>query len=138
MTKTITLHLPDLIFEKAQSIAALQKLNLHDFLLDAIVLPEINLESLAETDDMANAAEREEQAFQELHPMLIEKYPGQFVAVMDGRLIDRDANQVALYQRVRQTYPERFVLIAQIQEMPDEVIVFRSPRIAYEGINGSN
>jgi len=134
MTKAITLYLPDPVFEKAQSLAAFQNLNLHDYLLKSITLPEVDLNESFEADDGADA---EEQAFRALHPMLVKKYPGQYVAVLNGQLIDRDVDQVSLYQRIRQAYPERFVLIAQIQPVAEEVFHFRSPRILDEGRNGS-
>ncbi len=134
MTKAITLYLPDPVFEKAQSLAAFQNLNLHDYLLKSITMPEHDLKESFAAEDGVDA---EELAFRALHPMLIKKYPGQYVAIMDGQLIDRDMDQLSLYQRVRRTYPDRFVLIAQVQPMAEEVFHFRSPRIVTEGRNGS-
>ena len=131
MTKAITLYLPDPIFEKAQVLASMQNLALHDYLLTSITLPEIALDKFIDAD-----AEAEERAFWELHPRLAQQYPGQYVAVAGGRVVDRDADQVALYRRVRLAYPERFVLIAQVQQAPEEVFTFRSPRIIGEQTSG--
>ena len=131
MTKAITLYLPDPIFEKAQVLASMQNLALHDYLLTSIMLPEIGLDKLIDAD-----AEAEEQAFRELHPRSGQQYPGQYVAVAGGQVVDRDTDQVALYRRVRLAYPERFVLIAQVQQAPEEVFTFRSPRIIGEQISG--
>jgi len=130
MTKAITLYLPDPIFEKAQVLASMQNLALHDYLLTTIALPEIALDPLTDA-----VAEAEEQAFRELHPQLVQHYPGQYVAIAGGRVVDRDADQATLYRRVRLAYPAQFVLIAQVQPAPEEVFVFRSPRILREQTN---
>ena len=129
MTKAITLHLPDPVFEKAQILATLHNQALDDYLLSSIRLPDINIASLIETDAEVDA---EEQAFRDLHPFLVQQYPGAYVAIAGGRLVDHDADQVVLYRRVRQDYPERFVLIARVQAAPEEVYSFRPPRYIRE------
>jgi hypothetical protein len=107
-----------------------RNLALHDYLLTTIALPEIALDPLADA-----VAEAEERAFRELHPQLVQHYPGQYVAVAGGRVVDLDADQATLYRRVRLAYPAQFVLIAQVQPAPEEVFVFRSPRIIREQTN---
>ena len=130
MTKAITLHLPDPVFKKAQILAAMHNQTLDDYLLSSIALPDVNIADLADTEAEVDA---EEQAFRDLHPFLAQKYPGAYVAIAGGRLVDRDADQVELYRRVRQAYPERFVLIARVQAAPEEVYSFRSPRYSRPG-----
>ena len=125
MTKAVTLHLPDTLFEKAQSLATMQNLALHDYLLNWVIRPEIDADTLLETD---SAVDAEERAFRALHPRLMQQFLGQYVAVAGGQVVDHDADQIALYRRVRLTYPDRYVLIAQVQQAPEEVFVFRSPR----------
>lgn len=142
MTKSIRLYLPDAIYERAQSLAALQNVNLHDVLLESIVLPEADLDTPTQAvEDRAGLDEqtvwREERAFQSLHPTLMQQYPGQYVAVQNGQLVDHDMDQVALYRRCRQTYADRFVLIARIQRSVEETYTFRSPRMLENPPNGS-
>ena len=142
MTKSIRLYLPDAIYERAQILAVLRNVNLHDVLLESIVLPEADLEAAAPADvDTGGFDEqtvwREEQAFQSMHPTLIEKYAGQYVAVHNGQLVDHDIDQIALYRRCRQAYTDRFVLIAQIQRSVEETYIFRSPRMLENPANGS-
>ena len=72
---------------------------------------------------------REEAAFRQLHSSLHKQYAGQYVAIYNGQLIDSDSDQVVLYRRIRQQYPGEFVWIAPVNESPDEVLVFRSPRL---------
>lgn len=75
------------------------------------------------------AMQREEAAFRRLHPMLYKQHAGQYVAIYNEQLIDSDPNQVALYRRVRQQHPGEFVWVAPVHETPDEILVFRSPRL---------
>ncbi|HRW08476.1 MAG TPA: hypothetical protein P5121_25415 [Caldilineaceae bacterium] len=72
--------------------------------------------------------DREEQAFYKLHSSLYPQYAGQYVAIYNEQFVDSDADQVALYRRMRQQYPEEFVWISPVTESPSEVLHFRSPR----------
>lgn len=58
---------------------------------------------------------REEIAYRELHPTLYPKYEGQHVAIVEGQLVDYDADSVALYKRIRQKYPGKFVLMTPVR-----------------------
>lgn len=74
----------------------------------------------------------EMEAFRAMHADLLARYPGQFVAIYQGKLIDHDADQLALFQRVEQRHPNAPVLIKQVLPDPEEVYTFRSPVL--EGI----
>lgn len=142
MTKSVKLYLPDAIYERAQSLAALRNVNLHDVLLESIVLPEADPDtSTPAGEDTAGFDEqtvwREERAFQSMHPTLMQQYPGQYVAIQNGQLVDHDTDQVTLYRRCRQAYVEKYVLIAQIQRSVEETYTFRSPRMLENPANGS-
>jgi hypothetical protein len=56
-------------------------------------------------------------------------YPDQYVAVFGGQVIDHDPDQLALFRRVEQRYPDALVLIRQVTPDPEEVYAFRSPRV---------
>ena len=94
----------------------------------AVGTEKIEQEPIEDTHRAA-AMHREETAFRKLHPSLYPHYAGKYVAIYNEQLIDSDADQVALYRRVRQQHPGEFVWIAPMQESPDEVLVFRSPRL---------
>lgn len=66
-------------------------------------------------DEWQQAMAREEIAYRELHPTLYPKYEGQHVAILEGQLIDYDDDSVALYHRIRQKYPGKFVLMTPVQ-----------------------
>lgn len=69
----------------------------------------------ADDDEWQQAMAREEIAYRELHPTLYPEYEGQHVAILEGQLIDHDTDSVALYQRIRQKYPDRFVLMTPVR-----------------------
>lgn len=73
--------------------------------------------------------QREEDAFRAMHAELLNEYPGQFVAIYRGQVIDRDSDQLALYHRVEQHHASTPVLIRQITSEPQETYFFRSPRV---------
>ena len=146
MTKAVTLHLSEPIFEKAKALAAKQNLPLHDLLVGAISLPELGADPLARNGETVNpetqspetqSIEQEEIAFQAMHSSLVKDYLGKYVAILDSQMIDHDTDQVDLYLRIRQAYPDRFVLIAQVQTTPEEILHFRSPHLSDKATNGT-
>lgn len=127
MGTQITLAVPDKLYKRAQRIAQSRRQDVADVLLEAIVLDETVDE---EQDAWQTAVDREEDAYTQLHPWLREHYPDQYVAIYGGELIDRDTDQIALYKRVRDRYPDEFVWISQVKAAPIEEYVIRSPRLA--------
>lgn len=86
------------------------------------------------TDVQAESDEEvtpEMQAYIALHPMLKEKYLGQYVAIYRGKLIDHDSDHEALYRRIDAQYPDEFVWISPVEEEAIPTLTFRSPRIEW-------
>ena len=75
---------------------------------------------------------RESEAFRTMHSALLEKYPGQFIAIHRGQLVDHDTDQLALFMRIEQQLPEQVVLIVQVVSDIEEVYTVRSPRFERE------
>lgn len=73
--------------------------------------------------------QREENAFRAMHAELRAAYPDQYVAVYRGQVVDHDPDQLALFRRVEERYPDAPVLIRQVTPEPEEVYTFRSPRV---------
>lgn len=73
--------------------------------------------------------DREEQLFRAQHAQLLLRYTGQFVAMHEGRVIDSDPDELALYLRVRQRFPMIGVLIKQVTTETEEVWMIRSPHL---------
>lgn len=67
-------------------------------------------------------------AFQNLHPELLKNYPNQYVAIYQGRLIDHDADKLALFKRIDATHPNQFVLMRPVLIHPEREFHLRSPR----------
>lgn len=73
--------------------------------------------------------QREMNAFAQFHAQLLEDYSGQYVAIHQGKLVDHDSDQLALYQRVERRYLNTPVLIKQVLANPEEEYTFRSPTL---------
>lgn len=78
--------------------------------------------------DEDEALWRERAAFTALHPTLLVQYPGEYVAIHGGSLVDHDKDGLALSLRVHQRFPAEFVWIAPLKAQALEEWVVRSPR----------
>jgi len=97
-----------------------------------------NIESLAHEAIQRYLQEEEQQkmqqeiaAYRDLHPALLQNFPGQYVAVYQGQLVDHDHEQLALYLRIRQHYPGEVVLIRQVRPEAEKSWTMRSPKFEY-------
>jgi hypothetical protein len=76
---------------------------------------------------------QEQAAFQAMLPDLLTRYKDQYVAVYQGQVIDHDADQVALIERLNQSHPEMIVLVKKVATEPERVLRMRSPRLINNG-----
>lgn len=74
----------------------------------------------------------ETEAFHQQHQQLLAKYPGQYVAVHDGQVIDHDQDLRTLHLRVFARLNHTPVLLKKVTSQPDQELVFRSPRFERE------
>ena len=70
---------------------------------------------------------RETEAYERMHPRLVPELLGQWVAVHEGGIVDRDPDVSALLGRVRATFGRLPILIRQVSEQPVEEIRWRTP-----------
>lgn len=70
----------------------------------------------------------ETEAFEQQREDLLAKYPGQYVAVHNGQVIDHDHDLRTLHLRVFDQLGHLPVLLKQVTNEPDHELVFRSPR----------
>jgi hypothetical protein len=124
MDTQVTLTIPEELYRQALDLARALNRNVADVLAEAIQLETVAADA-PETPEMA--AERE--AFLELHPQLIEKHLGEYVAIHGGQLVDHDPQVGALYARINRRYPDRFTLLRRVQVSPEIEYRFRSPRL---------
>lgn len=132
MTATLTVTFSGELAEKIEQLASLRQQNV-DALFETLVnqaWPDQGEASDAPAEP-GEEATPEMQAYIALHPMLKEKYFGQYVALYQGKLIDHDPDHEALYTRIDAQYPDEFVWISPVEEEAIPTLVFRSPRLEW-------
>ncbi len=72
--------------------------------------------------------QREVDAFRTKHADLLASYANQYVAIYQGQVIDHDSDQLALFLRIDEQYPDDPVLICQVRPEVETVYTIRSPR----------
>ena len=95
-------------------------------------LPDDGEEEIINWSEADETVEREIAAYNRLHSELWRKYPGQQVAIQNGRLVDHDVDGLALSRRIYSRFPDTFVLIRQVGAQPERVIQLRSPRFVQD------
>jgi len=76
---------------------------------------------------------REESArFRAHHAELHAQYPGEYVALRNGAVLDHDHDARELYLRVQRQYGDEAILIAPVTDQPLPEFRMRSPRIAIQ------
>ncbi|MBX3001248.1 MAG: hypothetical protein KF893_22195 [Caldilineaceae bacterium] len=93
------------------------------------------VEALAETaireylrQDTRQRLSQEIEAYRSMHPDLLRQYLDEHVAVHQGKVVDHDLDQSALYLRVRKRYPHEVVWIRQVRPEVERTFTIRSPR----------
>ena len=74
--------------------------------------------------------QQEIAAYHDLHPALLQTFPGQYVAVHGGEVVEHDHEQLALYLRIRQHYPGEVVLIRQVRPEAEKTWTMRVPKLS--------
>jgi hypothetical protein len=86
-------------------------------------------ERLEQLEDQKLKAEV--QAFEGMHPQLVKKYLGQFVAVHEGQVVDADADFEALFLRLQESLGDVPVLIRPVSVEPTLELRAPSPRLEH-------
>ena len=130
MAEYVTVSIPEAIVHRARKLARVRRRPVDAVIAELLdeALPAAE-EATATFEAEDAAVMREMEAYVALHPSLKADYFGQHVAILDGQLVDHDADPAALYQRIVARYGERFVWMAAVEEEPLTTLVFRSPRI---------
>lgn len=127
MGTEILLTIPDDLYRRAQRVAKAQQQEVTSLLVEALAESSIlaDFDYAQEDEDV----EREMQAYQAMHAELWDKYPGQYVAIQGGNLVDRDTDPTALSLRINEKYPDVFVWIGKVEERPIRVLQMPSFRL---------
>jgi hypothetical protein len=59
---------------------------------------------------------RDVDAFKKMLPTLLQKFPGDYVAILGGNIIAHEATWEKLVQLTKEKYPDRFVLLEHVVE----------------------
>jgi hypothetical protein len=129
MAEYVTVSIPEALVHRARKLARVRRRPVDTVIAELLdeALPPAEVVVSTEAEDAT--VTREMEAYVALHPSLKEDYLGQHVAILDGQLIDHDADPAALYQRIVARYGHRFVWMTAVEEEPLTTLVFRSPRI---------
>ena len=124
MSSNTSLTIPDALYERVQRIAENQQ-------RDATAVVTEILEQglpLVESSLPPPERKREIEAFHRLHPTLLEKFTGEYVAVFEEEVVDHDVDLAALLQRIDKRFPNDFVLIRPVRQDPEIVYEHRAVR----------
>lgn len=125
MSTRVTVDLPDPVYRRLESTARRTQRAVADVVADMVTL---SVQPFP-VNPNREAMEREADAFRRLHPALLRDYPGRYVAITGGEVVDHDADPVALLTRIRRDYPGKTVLRRKVEPVAERVLRFRSPRI---------
>jgi len=64
----------------------------------------------------------ESQAYQQRHAELKAQYLGQYIAILDGQVVDHDTDFMALRQRLHQQFRRTPVMITLVEEVAERSI----------------
>lgn len=124
MGQQVVLTVPDEVYRQAQAVARRTQQTVESVLVQAL---EENL-PLFPVHPQREEMLQQERLFEARREALLDRYPGRFVAVRDGQVLDSDAVELALMERVRAQYPDQLVLVRQVTPDPLPSLNFRSPR----------
>ena len=124
---TVTLQLDDAIWRRASHFAQQQDQAVADVLVEwlAETLPApANGEAASVNAGADDAVTREMQAYITLHPQIKTQYGGSYVVILDGKLVDHDADYAALFDRIDARYPDTFVWLKRVEDEPIKTMAF--------------
>lgn len=125
MARVVTLTMPESLYTQFEGWAQAARRSVADLLLDAA------LQGLPQAHVNPNRPLMQQQvvAFNAMRETLLAQFAGEFVALKEGQVIDHDADQWALAERVEKQYATEVVLIKQVLPDSPSVLHFRSPRM---------
>jgi len=68
----------------------------------------------AEVKEFEKSFQRDLAAFDEQLPVLLKQYQGEFVAILDGKIVEHHPSRESLAAAIRERFPNRFVLLEQV------------------------
>jgi len=109
-----TVTLDQNVYKRLKAVAKEQETTADALLEDAArqYLWEIERQKISEESAM----------YRQQFPELKKKYLGQYIAMHQGKVVDHDTDEDALWQRVRQRYGRTPVLVTRVGETPERTV----------------
>ncbi len=130
MSEQVNISIPQTLYRRVRELARVRKRPVDDVLETAITLAEA---ALVPAVDEEAAMAQEELAYRAMHAELMARYAGEYVAIYQEQLVDRDRDELALLRRLDAQYPNEVVLMKQVRPLPEPELCFRSPRLVRNG-----
>jgi len=129
MTQNIVVSLSDQSYRRLKRWAEKRDQDMGDAIAEFLAqnLPDADELNVPPTEADPDVA-REKAAYLRLYPQLKTQYAGQYVAIHDGQLVDHDTDYGALFERIDDRFPDRFVWLTRVEDEPIGTLAFRSPR----------
>ncbi len=86
-------------------------------------------ETKSDWNKQAEQIEREQRVYERRHRELLPQYRGRYIAMLNGQVIDHDADRLALRRRVRKQHDQTPVFFTLVEDDPVQTIWARSPQI---------
>ncbi len=130
MTQTITVPLSDRSYRRIKRWAEKRDQDVGDAIAEFLAqnLPDEGGLGIPPAEADPEVAQ-EKAAYLRLYPELKTQYAGQYVAIHDGQLVDHDTDYGALFERIDDRFPDRFVWLTRVEDEPIGTVTFRSPRV---------
>ena len=128
MEYTVSVTLSEDVYRIAEQAAQNSQRTISQVLSEQLALDFQPYPSLHVSPQRA-ALQREIEAYHALHPELVTRFLGSYVAIYQGKLVDWDQSQAALLTRKQRDYADKIVLIRQVTQEVEPELHFRSPRL---------
>ncbi len=121
----ITVVIPQHVYQQARRVAAREHSTVDDILKEALIeaFPAVHVHP------QRAQMEAEQASFEAQKQQLLGEYEGRYIAMLNGDVIDTDADKVKLAARIDEKYPDAVVLIRLVSREPEWELVMRSPRL---------
>lgn len=125
MTVQIMLDLPDTVYQHFEQMARSTQRQIDDLLLETIIAstPTMYVHPARE------AMQREVDMFEAMHAVLWSKYPMEYIAMHQGKVVDHDVDEKTLLARIDALYADKVVMIRQVLAELPKPLRFRSPHL---------
>lgn len=82
-----------------------------------------------EWEQQADKIAQEQKAYEAQHGTLYQKFAGKFIAIHEGKVVDHDADRVALSRRIRTMYGKQPILITPVLAKPQRIVRLSRPHL---------